>query len=65
MSVTAIKPVQPVLEVVDLSICLPKGAERPLAVEGATLSVMPGQTLCVVRESGSGKSMIANSMMGL
>ena len=56
---------QPVLEIQNLSICLPKGADRPLAVEGATLSVMPGQTLCVVGESGSGKSMIANSVMGL
>ena len=56
---------QPVLEIQGLSICLPKGADRPLAVEGATLSVMPGQTLCVVGESGSGKSMIANSVMGL
>ncbi len=65
MSVTAIKPVQPVLEVVDLSICLPSGADRALAVEGASLSVLPGQTLCVVGESGSGKSMIANSVMGL
>jgi peptide/nickel transport system ATP-binding protein len=65
MSVTAMKPVQPVLEVVDLSICLPSGADRALAVEGASLSVLPGQTLCVVGESGSGKSMIANSVMGL
>jgi len=65
MSVTAIKPVQPVLDVVDLSICLPAGADRALAVEGASLSVLPGQTLCVVGESGSGKSMIANSVMGL
>ncbi len=65
MSVTAMKPVQPVLEVVDLSICLPSGADRSLAVEGASLSVLPGQTLCVVGESGSGKSMIANSVMGL
>ena len=56
---------QPVLEIQNLSICLPKGADRPLAVESATLSVMPGQTLCVVGESGSGKSMIANSVMGL
>ncbi|ABE42387.1 ABC transporter ATP-binding protein [Polaromonas sp. JS666] len=64
-TVTPMKPVQPVLDIVDLSICLPKGADRALAVEGATLSVLPGQTLCVVGESGSGKSMIANAVMGL
>ncbi|NDZ17286.1 microcin ABC transporter ATP-binding protein [Variovorax sp. WS11] len=56
---------QPVLEIADLSISLPKGADRALAVEGATLSLLPGQTLCVVGESGSGKSMIANAVMGL
>ena len=55
----------PVLDVVGLSIALPKGADRALAVAGATLSVLPGQTLCVVGESGSGKSMIANAVMGL
>jgi peptide/nickel transport system ATP-binding protein len=63
--VTRLKPAQAVLDVVDLSISLPKGADRALAVEGATLSVLPGQTLCVVGESGSGKSMIANAVMGL
>jgi len=63
--VTRLKPAQAVLDIVDLSISLPKGADRALAVEGATLSVLPGQTLCVVGESGSGKSMIANAVMGL
>ena len=53
----------PVLEVVDLSICLPAGADRPLAVERASFSVLPGQTLCVVGESGSGKSMIATAIL--
>ena len=55
----------PVLDIVGLSIKLPTGADRALAVEGASLSVIPGQTLCVVGESGSGKSMIANAVMGL
>ena len=56
---------KPVLDIVGLSIRLPTGADRALAVEGASLSVLPGQTLCVVGESGSGKSMIANAVMGL
>lgn len=58
-------PTRSVLEIVDLSICLPTGADRLLAVENASLSVLSGQTLCVVGESGSGKSMIANAVMGL
>ncbi|MBC7395771.1 MAG: ABC transporter ATP-binding protein [Variovorax sp.] len=56
---------RPVLDIVGLSISLPKGADRPLAVEAASFALLPGQTLCVVGESGSGKSMIANAVMGL
>ncbi len=55
----------PVLEIEGLDIRLPAGADRALAVQGASLQLMPGQTLCVVGESGSGKSMIANAIMGL
>jgi len=56
---------QPVLAITSLRIALPQGADRALAVDGATLAVRPGQTLCIVGESGSGKSMIANAVMGL
>lgn len=55
----------PVLDIQGLDIRLPQGADRPLAVQGASLQLLPGQTLCVVGESGSGKSMIANAIMGL
>ena len=59
------KLVLPVLDVQGLDIRLPPGADRELAVRGASLQLLPGQTLCVVGESGSGKSMIANAIMGL
>ncbi len=55
----------PVLDIQGLDIRLPQGADRRLAVQGASLQLLPGQTLCVVGESGSGKSMIANAIMGL
>ena len=55
----------PVLEIDGLDIRLPPGADRALAVEGASMRLLAGQTLCVVGESGSGKSMIANAVMGL
>lgn len=55
----------PVLQVQGLSVCLPPGSERELAVDGVDLSLNAGETLCVVGESGSGKSMIANAVMGL
>lgn len=53
------------LEVRGLDISLPKGADRPLAVSGASFTLMPGQMLCIVGESGSGKSTVADAVMGL
>ena len=54
-----------VLEVDGLSIALPPGAERELAVEDVRVALRAGEILCVVGESGSGKSMWANAVMGL
>ncbi|MEH6576852.1 MAG: ABC transporter ATP-binding protein [Amphritea sp.] len=56
---------QAVLRIKDLDICLPKGADRPLAVENINFEVFPGEILCIVGESGSGKSMSSNAIMGL
>lgn len=58
-------PTPPLLDIRGLSIRLPAGADRALAVKEASLSVAAGETLCIVGESGSGKSMIANAVMGL
>ncbi|HEY0293799.1 MAG TPA: ABC transporter ATP-binding protein [Bordetella sp.] len=55
----------PVLDVRGLSIKLPDGGDRRLAVDSVSFSLPPGRTLCIVGESGSGKSMIANAVMGL
>lgn len=55
----------PVLKVQGLSIRLPAGGDRELAVSNVSFDLLPGKTLCVVGESGSGKSMIANAVMGL
>jgi len=54
-----------VLEIKDLSVRLPKGSDRPFAVEGLSLTVGKGEIVCVVGESGSGKSVTAQAVMGL
>jgi len=54
-----------VLEVRDLTVALPAGADRRLAVEAVTFTVNRGEILCLVGESGSGKSVIAHATMGL
>ncbi len=54
-----------VLSVKDLSIALPKNADREFAVKNVSFDVAPGEVLCLVGESGSGKSVISYSIMGL
>ncbi|MGV8938615.1 MAG: ABC transporter ATP-binding protein [Allorhizobium sp.] len=53
------------LDIRNLSVPLPAGAERPFAVEDLSLSVAKGEILCIVGETGSGKSLTAMSAMGL
>ena len=61
----AAEPAAPLLSVEGLDVRLPAGADRELAVEGATLALAPNEILCVVGESGSGKSLTARAIMGL
>ncbi|MFE1600562.1 ABC transporter ATP-binding protein [Methylobacterium sp. ID0610] len=56
---------EPVVRISNLTLALPKGADRPHAVEDLSLDLMPGRILCVVGESGSGKSMSAYALTGL
>ncbi|MXP61790.1 ABC transporter ATP-binding protein [Roseomonas sp. M0104] len=53
------------LTVENLTVGLPRGADRPNAVEELSLHLDAGEILCVVGESGSGKSITANTVMGL
>src|SRR5215470_16936224 len=54
---------QPVLEVRNLSVTLPKGADREFAVDKVNFTVNPGEIVCLVGESGSGKSVIFQEPM--
>jgi peptide/nickel transport system ATP-binding protein len=65
MSATENQSAETVLSIRDLSVALPKGADRALAVEDVSYEVNRGEIMCVVGESGSGKSMTANAVMGL
>ncbi len=54
-----------ILALEDLTVRLPAGADRPLALSDVTLSIAANEILCVVGESGSGKSVMANAIMRL
>ncbi|ARO15310.1 peptide/nickel transport system ATP-binding protein [Ketogulonicigenium robustum] len=55
----------PVLSVRNLTIDLPRGGDRPHAVQGISFDIHPNEIVCVVGESGSGKSVTAFGTMGL
>ncbi|MEO0654683.1 MAG: ABC transporter ATP-binding protein, partial [Pseudomonadota bacterium] len=52
-----------ILQVKNLSIALPRGADRQYAVEDVSLNLKRGEILCVVGESGSGKSVMTSAIM--
>ena len=64
-SIQAVAPHEAALSVRGLTVSLPKGMERAHAVEDVSFDLERGQILCVIGESGSGKSVTANAVMGL
>ena len=54
---------QKLLDIRNLSILLPEGADRRYAVEDISVDLSPGETLCIVGESGSGKSVSSYAIM--
>src|SRR4029078_10482457 len=59
------EPAQALLEIRNLRVDLPPGADRAHAVDDVTLTLGANEILCVVGESGSGKSVMARAVMGL
>jgi len=64
-SVGQIKTSDAALSVRGLAVALPPGMERPYAVEEVSFDLPRGQILCIIGESGSGKSVTASAVMGL
>ena len=52
-----------ILDIRNLSITLPEGADRTHAVEDVSLTLRRGEITCVVGESGSGKSVMTSAIM--
>jgi peptide/nickel transport system ATP-binding protein len=60
-----VEPVQTLLAVEDLRVDIPTPAGRLHAVRGVDLALGQGETLCLVGESGCGKTVTALALMGL
>jgi len=59
------RPATPLLDVRDLRVEFPTRRGVLVAVDGVSLEIMPGEILGVVGESGAGKSMTGNAIIGL
>ena len=55
----------PLAELEGLEVRFGRGAEATQAVRGVSLRVMPGEVLCLLGESGSGKSVTMRALMRL
>jgi oligopeptide/dipeptide ABC transporter ATP-binding protein len=55
----------PLLEIVDLKVAFWTGETEVLALAGVNLHVDPGEVVCLVGESGCGKTLTALSVLGI
>ncbi|GBQ26185.1 ABC transporter ATP-binding protein [Gluconacetobacter azotocaptans] len=57
-------PGSPVLSIAHLTVTLPAGADRPAALHDVSLTVNRREIVCLVGQSGSGKSVLSAAIMG-
>jgi len=57
--------IRPLVEVSDLHVKFVSRDETVQAVNGVSFTVMPGEVLCIIGESGSGKSVTMRALMRL
>ncbi len=55
----------PIIELRDLTKCFGSGKQMVTAVDAVSLSIEPGETVCLVGESGCGKSTTGRMVAGL
>jgi len=58
-------PAPPVLRVEDLEVTLGRGLHRARVLDGVSLTVERGETLGLIGETGSGKTTLARTILGL
>ena len=56
---------RPLVEIRDLDVKFVSREATVAAVNGVSFDLMPGEVLCIIGESGSGKSVTLRSLMGL
>ena len=57
--------IQPILSIADLSIDARTPEGRRRVIDSVSFDLIPGETLCIAGESGSGKSVTSLAIMGL
>jgi len=62
---TAVAPARPLLEVADIDVVLGRGWRANHVLSGVNLKVWPGEIIGLVGETGSGKTTLARTVVGL
>ncbi len=65
VTLTPVAPARPLLEVADVDVVLGRGWRANHVLSGVNLNVWPGEIIGLVGETGSGKTTLARTVVGL